>query len=105
VAVEHKLTSLPPGLSETQSEYGIVQASFQEFQEVLAGDAWSVESLLHIGFELAFHDTIDMPRFLLLTKLKPAVRRSPAAASLITWSSAPFLYGTAGRKAALSLEE
>lgn len=74
VLVAHQLTSSCASRSNTQTEYDIVKATFQQLEKDFTSNTFSSLSLLKQVAELFFQNAISIFGFLFLTKLNTVFR-------------------------------
>jgi len=87
VSVSNHLACLPPGGSKSKPENSIIQARFQEAQQVFARNPFFASSLLEQVLELPLQNTVNMLCLLLFFQLR----------SILAFASPPFLAVLAGR--------
>ena len=73
--VAHQLTSSCASRSNTQTEYDIVKATFQQLEKDFTSNTFSSLSLLKQVAELFFQNAISIFGFLFLTKLNTRIQK------------------------------
>jgi hypothetical protein len=73
VPVPHELSGLSPVHSEPHSEYHVVEASFEHFEQILTGNALLAISLDEVTPELPFEQSVNSLDFLFFTQLQRVI--------------------------------
>ena len=100
MAVVYELAGLPARRGKASSIHRIIQAPFEQKQEILARDALHAGRTFEVVSELSFEDEVDALDLLLLAQLLAVTHEGLAApqrvAMLSWWLGATFFNRTSG---------
>ena len=99
------MASLVSGIGEADPVDDVIEAGFEEADEVLARDSGSADSFLVVAHELLLEHAIGDAGALLFAQLEAAVRDLAAAGRARSWRVRAAVKAALGREAAITLEE
>src|SRR5512138_2393829 len=102
----HQLPSFCMVGRKSQSVYDVVQPSFEQLQQILAGNALHARGLLVVAAELPLRQAVHALQLLLFAQLRPIVRKfsAPSLSVLTRGIGTTFVTALVG-VAAIALEE
>jgi hypothetical protein len=94
-----QLSGAGDGGAKTKAETHIVEASFQQLEEVCAGGPFHGTGLLHVADELPFRNTVIEPKLLLLFETDGVFGALATGLAVLTWWVRPLggLTGETGK--------
>jgi hypothetical protein len=102
--VAHDLAGLVTRFPEAESVHDVIEAGFEEANEVLAGDTGTADRFFIIAYKLAFEHAIADTGALLFAELEAAVADFAAARRAGARGVGPPFEAALRRKAAIGLE-
>ena len=84
MTMRHQLTSLTAGTSQTSTVHNVIQAGFQQDNQVVTGLAGKAVSLSVVATELLLHHTVGETSLLLLLELQQVLGFLDASATCLS---------------------
>jgi hypothetical protein len=103
MAVQNDLAGLRTGIGKAQLIDHIIQPSFQQDYQIIAGDAGLFGSLIKETFELSFIQSVGIFGFLLFSELNASVGHTAAGRSVRTRRFRTSVNTTLGAKTPITL--
>ena len=105
MAVVYQLSALTSGIDERQTIYDIIEAAFQNLEQVITGHTRAVASHIKIIAELALQYSVREACFLFLAQLERPLRWPTTPGVLIPWCPTASFDSASWRVTPLTFEE